>query len=106
MTNKKEKPTTPKPTTPKPTKTQILKKQENYSVVKFDWGKEYIFPYEAGIALMELFKLAEQLKDHTIIPILYEQSPILSVMSQTEYLDKKMSHILGVEVKGTSIYDK
>jgi len=84
----------------KPTRAELLKLNKNFISIKFDWGKEYVFPYEAGIALMELFEHAEQLKSDRISPILSNQSPSLIVMSEKEYIDKKMSHILDMDIEG------
>jgi len=88
-----------------PTRAELLKLAENFVTIKFDYGREYVFPYPEGIALMELFRHAEQLdttdyENNTITPINSDNAPILKPLSQKEYIDKKMSHILGVSVKG------
>jgi len=89
--------------TARPTKAELLKKKSNYIVITFEYGKTYVFPFEAGMQLIAAFENAEfvdrsDYQNHIIKDVSVESSIETKIMSQQEYLDYKMSGLLGVNV--------
>ena len=93
---------------PKPTKAQIaeaLKKPTNYIKVEFGYGLKVVLPYADGIALMECLKNAEHydyisdLSAFCIRPFKAAESPTSAVMSESDYIDKKMTALFNMKIE-------
>ena len=88
----------------RPTVKEVLAKKDNFMEVMFSYSN-LILPYEDGIKFMESLRNAEQkispdggdYDDFIIVPI--KEKPSTKPISQKEYLDMKMAHLLGVTVK-------
>jgi len=93
----------------KPTKTDCLKAIKNFAVVEISYSLKIVLPYDKAIALMETLSQAEVLDrsdvssyssdDLVIKPMAINDSPTFKVLSEKEYINYKMSHLLGTKVE-------
>lgn len=95
---------------PKPTKAQIataLKVPTNYMKVEFGYGLKLVLPYQDGVTLIECLKHAEHydyisdISSHCIRPFRNTDSPACAVMSQQDYIDKKMTALFNMKIETT-----
>ncbi len=87
----------------KVTKKDIAYRPDNHMVIRFGYNSVYVVDYKLGLILMESLLTAEELNttdydNNTIIPIRKENKPTFEIMSHREYVNKKMSNLLGVKV--------
>ena len=87
-----------------PKNSELLEKvPDNYLMIKFGYSGKYIFPYDVGIKVLELFKQAEAVvngySDMRIVPISNSESVEMIVVSKQNYLAGKLSNILGVQIE-------
>ena len=76
---------------------EILKnaKPDNYITIRFTYSCELIFPFEDGIALLKHMNKAEQFGEaDTITPVVFDSVSQVRLLSQTEYIQRKMKHLL------------
>ncbi len=89
----------------RPTDKELLTKKDNFIEIQFGYSNKYVLPHSDGIKFMEALRNAEQkitcpsgiYAEYIIVPI--DDKPTSQIISQKEYLDMKMAHLLGVTVK-------
>jgi hypothetical protein len=85
-------------------KEQLVTK-DNFMVLTFGYNHSYVLPHKDAITILAAFKNAETYttsfdKPNTISPLLITDSVSAANMSQVEYVQLKMHHLLGVGEKG------
>lgn len=82
-----------------PTEKDALVQKNNYMQIEYGWGNIYILPYLDGVAIQKHLINAESLNTdeysfHKITPIVKDNSPKFTVISQQDYLKLKMRTLL------------
>lgn len=83
----------------KPTNKELLTSKKSFMLIKFGWSQSYIVPYDDGIKLQESLKNielydTESYDFHKIIPLPVDKSPEFTILTEQEYLNFKLRHIL------------
>lgn len=94
----------------RPTDAELLKPTSNFAIIKFDYGREFVLPTKNVATILELFDSAEVISAHSpddggdsyrvVRPVGRHESLEIKQLSKREYLDCKMSHLMGTKVKG------
>ena len=93
----------------KPTIKEINTTPDNYIKIEFDYNCSYIFPYDDGITILNMFKNAEEYntenyENHTIIPL--KNTPTTTVIANQQYKNMKMAALLNITVKELELSQK
>ena len=85
----------------------LLQEEKKYAVISFGYSDKYVLPHDSALVMMKAFEHAEILTrgdrsydtPHYITAMTQKTSPTIQLMSETEYLNIKMSDLLGVTIK-------
>jgi hypothetical protein len=87
-------------------KAACLKKTDTYVKLEFNYNR-VVVPHGDALKILDALKNAEQY-DYSndaglqvITPINHSSHPVMSVMSQQEYLDLKMTNLFGIKIQNT-----
>jgi hypothetical protein len=74
---------------------------KNYALIKLDWNKQLLLPYQQGLQVMAAIEHAEILEglgygNNTTIKPLPTDTYSLNTISETELIDIKTAQLLGV----------
>lgn len=78
------------------------KVEPGYIKIRFGYGAEFVFPYKAGITVVEAFEQAEEMDNSdydnkAIVPI--KTSPEIKILTRSAYVEMKMTHLLGLNTQ-------
>jgi len=89
----------------KPTNKELLEKKDSFMLIKFGYSTDYIVPHKEGVKIIQAMEHAELQSTsggydcHIIKPLTNSDVLTYRAISQKDYLDQKMAHLMGVTVK-------